>query len=303
LNREELLAVDDRSLNRMPVVPPSSDPDPSDDLRSALELATEAELRELTEILFRPKFNPIDYLSKLDPLDIQSLPHADWLDALEERFRFVAADGLTVLQQRSDALSYAEILVQVCRHLRLPYYSDMSAIELESEIFLHLLERAWAKMPAKDKSALTAEIQVVIASRDLARHLPETLRQDPLGLLLKGSGAVAVSALVRPVMLRLIAQQFALHFARYEVARQTIQRGGVASLNFLTLKTAQQGMASSLARYGAARSVFAFVGPVLWTWFFADLGWRSISTNYARVIPVVFALAQIRLTRLELAAV
>jgi uncharacterized protein YaaW (UPF0174 family) len=295
--------VDDRSLNRMPVAMPVSEPHPSDDdLRAALELATEEELRELTEILFRPKFNPIDYVNKLDPLDIQSLPPGAWLDALEDRFRFLAADGVTVLQRRSGELSYQDILVQVCRHLRLTYYSDMGAIELESEIFLHLLERAWKKMPAKDKNALNAEIQVVIASTDLARHVPESLRQDPLSLVLKGSSAIAVSAVVRPVILRLIAQQFALHVARYEVARQTLQRGGMASLNLLTLRTAQQGMTSSLARYGAARSVFAFVGPVLWTWFLADLGWRSISTNYGRVIPVVFALAQIRLTRLELAA-
>ncbi|MFM2431810.1 MAG: hypothetical protein RLZZ511_3023 [Cyanobacteriota bacterium] len=295
--------MDDRSLNRMPVAMPVSEPHPSDnDLRAALELATEEELRELTEILFRPKFNPIDYVNKLDPLDIQSLPPVAWLDALEDRFRFLAADGVTVLQRRSGELSYQDILVQVCRHLRLTYYSDMSAIELESEIFLHLLERAWKKMPAKDKNALNAEIQVVIASSDLARHVPESLRQDPLSLVLKGSSAIAVSAVVRPVILRLIAQQFALHVARYEVARQTLQRGGMASLNLLTLRTAQQGMTSSLARYGAARSVFAFVGPVLWTWFLADLGWRSISTNYGRVIPVVFALAQIRLTRLELAA-
>ena len=40
-----------------------------------------------------------------------------------------------------------------------------------------------------------------------------------------------------------------------------------------------------------------FLGPALWSWFLADLGWRAIATNYGRVIPVVFTLAQIRLTR------
>ena len=28
-----------------------------------------------------------------------------------------------------------------------------------------------------------------------------------------------------------------------------------------------------------------------------DLGWRAVASNYTRVIPVVFTLAQIRLTR------
>lgn len=58
-------------------------------------------------------------------------------------------------------------------------------------------------------------------------------------------------------------------------------------------------MALNAARYGAVRSVFAFVGPALWVWFFADLGWRSIATNYGRIVPIIFALAQIRLTRAE----
>jgi uncharacterized protein YaaW (UPF0174 family) len=31
----------------------------------------------------------------------------------------------------------------------------------------------------------------------------------------------------------------------------------------------------------------------------ADIGWKAIATNYTRVIPVIFALAQIRLTRSE----
>jgi uncharacterized protein YaaW (UPF0174 family) len=57
-------------------------------------------------------------------------------------------------------------------------------------------------------------------------------------------------------------------------------------------------MAINAARYGAARSLLAFVGPALWMWFFADLGWRTVATNYSRVIPVIFTLAQIRLTRM-----
>jgi uncharacterized protein YaaW (UPF0174 family) len=58
-------------------------------------------------------------------------------------------------------------------------------------------------------------------------------------------------------------------------------------------------MALTAARYGLVRGVFACVGPALWTWFLADLGWRAISVNYARIIPTIFALAQIRLTRMD----
>jgi uncharacterized protein YaaW (UPF0174 family) len=278
-----------------------------DELRLGLELATEEELRELTDILFRPKFNPLDYVNKLDPLDIQSLPYDEWLDSLEGRFRFLAADGMTILQRRSDRLSYRHILIQVCRHLRLPYYSDMATVELESEIFLHLLDRAWQKMSTQDQQSLNQKIQVVMGSSDLARRMPAALHEDPMGLVLKGSSAIALSSLVKPFVLQLIARQFAMHFAQAEVARSLLNQGTVVTLGQLqsrfALKMAQQGMATNVAMYGAARSVFAFIGPAMWTVFLADLGWRSISTNYARVIPTVFALAQIRLTRLEPAEV
>jgi uncharacterized protein YaaW (UPF0174 family) len=280
---------------------------PVDELRLGLELATEEELRELTDILFRPKFNPLDYVNKLDPLDIQSLPYDEWLDSLEDRFRFLAADGVTILQRRSDRLSYRHILIQVCRHLRLPYYSDMATVELESEIFLHLLDRAWQKMSRSDQQSLNQKIQVVMGSSDLARRIPAALHEDPMGLVLKGSSAIALSSLVKPFVLQLIARQFAMHFAQAEVARSLLTQGSLATLgqfqSRFALKMAQQGMATNVAMYGAARSVFAFIGPAMWTVFLADLGWRSISTNYARVIPTVFALAQIRLTRLEPAEV
>ncbi|NJL48809.1 MAG: hypothetical protein HC929_16690, partial [Leptolyngbyaceae cyanobacterium SM2_5_2] len=58
-----------------------------------------------------------------------------------------------------------------------------------------------------------------------------------------------------------------------------------------------RGLALNAARYGATRTVLSVLGPALWAWFLADLGWRAIATNYGRVIPVVFTLAQIRLNR------
>jgi hypothetical protein len=66
-----------------------------DELRTALELATEDELQDLTEILFRRKFNPLDYLQGLDPLHVQNRDRIQWLNTLEDRFRFLAADGFT----------------------------------------------------------------------------------------------------------------------------------------------------------------------------------------------------------------
>jgi len=273
-----------------------------DELRAGLELATEEELQVLTEILFRRKFNPLDYVYTPDPLDVQSCDRQIWLDALEDRFRFLAADGITVLRGQSDQVNYRQVLIQVCRYLKVPYRKDFSTMDLEAELFLNLLNRAWKKLPAAEQRALTGRIQRSL-SHQLAQQLPTPAQQDPLGLLLKGGGALAVSSVIRPWLLQHVAHQFALHAATYQVARQAIVRGGATVAaqiqSQVALQTAYRGMASNAARYGAVRSIFAFLGPAMWACFFADLGWRAIATNYGRVIPVVFTLAQIRLTRTE----
>ena len=67
--------------------------------------------------------------------------------------------------------------------------------------------------------------------------------------------------------------------------------------NLLALQAAKKGMAVNAARYGATRGIFSLLGPIVWSYFLADLGWKAIATNYSRVIPIVFTLAQIRLIR------
>ncbi len=116
---------------------------------------------------------------------------------------------------------------------------------------------------------------------------------------------VAVNSVIRPIILGQIAGQFALHFAKYQVAKEALIQGGATAAtqfqNHVAIRAANRGMAVTAAKYGLTRSVFSFLGPLLWTWLVADLGWRAISTNYARIIPTIFTLAQIRLTRSDLA--
>ncbi|MDA0267071.1 MAG: hypothetical protein O2890_05240 [Cyanobacteria bacterium] len=272
-----------------------------DELRLALELANGDELQSLSELLFRPKLNPLDHLRQLDPIEIQSLSRSVQLDKLESRLRYLAADGFTVLQGQSDRLSYRQILVQVCQHLRLPYSNDLSTMDLESEVFLHIMESAWKRLPAREKQALQRQVQQSIANSPQYQALPLSLQTNPMGLLAKGSSAVAVNAVLRPWLLHQIARQFAVQMARHQIAKQTLARGGLGAVaqihNRVTVAMTSRGMAINAARYGAVRGVFAVLGPALWTWFVADLGWRAIASNYGRVIPAVFALAQIRLTR------
>lgn len=272
-----------------------------DELRSALNLATEEELQALTELLFRPKFNPLDYLNRLDPLEVQSGSRQQWLDRLEQRFRFLAADGFTVLHGQSQAMTYRQALIQVCRYLRLPYTEAWPTEDLEAEVFLHLIESAWQKLPPGDRQQVQRDLQKTLAQSPQFQTLPKALQANPTGLLVKGGSALVVSSLLRPWLLHHLSRQVMLQVARYEVAKQALVRGGSTALaqiqSRVALGMASRGVAVNAARYGATRTLLAWLGPALWAWFFADLGWRTIATNYGRVIPVVFTLAQIRLSR------
>ncbi len=274
-----------------------------DELRSALELATEEELMQVTDILFRRKFNPLDYVQTPDPIEVQSRDRQAWLDAIEDRFRFLAADGMTVLRGRSHEFTYRQALIQVCHYLKIPYSKQLTTTDLEAEIFLNLMGRAWKRLPASEKKSLTTRVQRSLAQSNFSEPLPVHLQHDPMRILIKGGSALAVSSIIKPFLLQQMAQQFAIHFATYQVAKNTLVEGGAAAAaqfqNYLALQTARRGMALNAARYGATRSVFALLGPLLWGYFFADLGWRAIATNYGRIIPTIFALAQIRLTRAE----
>lgn len=274
-----------------------------DELRAALELATDEELQQLTELLFRPKFNPLDYVHTPQPIDIQSRDRQVWLDSLEQRFRYLAADGLTVLRGRTEQVTYRQALIQVCKYLKISYSNKLTTTDLEAEVFLHLLGRAWKRLPESEQQMLTVRLQRSLAKTNLSQPLPLSVQRDPIATLLKGGSALAVSSIIQPMLLQQLARQFALHFASYQAAKEVLIQGGAAAAtqlqSQLALQTARQSMAMSAARYGAVQGVFTLLGPVLWTWFFADLGWRAIATNYGRIIPTVFALAQIRLTRTE----
>ena len=255
----------------------------------------------MTELMFQPKFNPLDYLYTPQPVDVSSYDRTSQINLLEQRFRYLAADGLTVIQKQTHTVSYRHALLQVCRHLKIRRYRDLSVSELESEVFLVLLERTWKQLPASEKQTVDTQLLGAIAHTQEFHQLPTLLQQNPTALLAKGSSALALSTVIRPWLLRQIAKQFALHMAHYQVAKQALVKGGLSAAAQIqskaAAKVATRGMASASVRYGATRGLLSCLGPALWTWFLADLGWRAIATNHARVIPVIFTLAQIRLTR------
>lgn len=277
-----------------------------DEFRSGLELATLDELHGLTVCLFQRRFNPLDYVMGIDCTHV---PHNDrraWLDELDRRFRFLAADGLTVLKGTTRQLSYRQILLQVCRYFKLESQvnsgTSVSTIALEEEIFLHLLSAAYQKLPLKDQQSLEQYFRKSLTHLSVGpTFYLENSSRHSLRLLLKGGSAVMTSSVIRPLILRHVANNVAAQIVRYQMAKNAMSGGGKAALgmirNRVMLQTARRGVALNVASYGVIRGVFAVLGPAMWTWFFADLGWRIIATNYGRIIPVIFSLAQIRLLR------
>ncbi len=274
-----------------------------DELKTALQLATTKELEQITHILFERRFNPLDYWQTPHPLEIQSQNWHNWIDSVDKRFRYLAADGMTVLRGDSEQISYREILMQVCLYLKIPYSQEMKTTDIEAEIFLNLVGKAWHKLPKTEKKSLKAKINQSLTQSNPPEPLPVTLQNDPLKILLQGSSIVAISSILKPWLLKQIAKQFALHFAKYQVAKNALIKGGTATALTLQSKLVMQGakrsMAITAARYSAVRTVFSLIGPIMWSWFIADLGWKTISTNYSRIVPTIFTLAQIRLTRGE----
>ena len=267
-----------------------------DELRTALELATEEELQQITNILFCRRFNPLDYLRAPDAIAVQSQDWDSWLDSVEDRFRYLAADGVTVLKGQTEKVSYRQILVRVCHFLKVPYSQKMPTTEIEAEIYLHLVNKAWKRLPPSEQKSLSIQIQKALADSHTPQPLPVHLQHNPLDIVLKGSSVIAINSILKPILLKHIARQFALHFVRYQGAKTALVQGGTI-VNQIALQTAKQGMTRAAARYGAVRTVLSLVGPALWGWFIADLGWKAIATDYGRIIPTIFALAQIRLTR------
>lgn len=262
------------------------------ELRAALELATEEELIDLTEILFRKKFNPLDYLQGLDPDLVMDSDRTRWIDSLEERFRYLAADGLTVLRGKTQTISYRQVLIRVCRYLKLPFSPSLTTSDIEAEIFLGLMQRNWSQIPRRDQELLLKRLMRSLA-KDPSQPLPLSSSLDSLRLILEGGSAIAVSSVARALILKQVSQQIAFYWGTMQVA------GKAASFlpKQLVAQLSRRGVGAGLARYGMARSAFAALGCALWAGFFVDLGWRSISTNYGRIIPIIFTLAQIRLTR------
>ncbi|MFZ4557612.1 MAG: YaaW family protein [Pseudanabaena sp.] len=274
-----------------------------DELSDVLTLATDDELYQIADILFRRKFNPLDYFATPPIQELKGWDRDELIEAIAKRFRFLAADGFTVLRRKTSDVSYREVLERVCQHLKIKYSQSQTVEDIESELFLNLISNSWKKLSPQERSTIDESMQSALTESDLQKSLPLDAQRNPMSLLVKGGSAIAVSTVIRSAVLTALAKQMAWHFASYQVGYEVIKAGGTAiatRLNaYISTYLAKRGMAVAATQYTAARTVFSVITPALWGLFFADLGWRAIATNYGRIIPAIFIVAQIRLLRMS----
>ncbi|KAH6558150.1 hypothetical protein KP509_1Z076800 [Ceratopteris richardii] len=182
------------------------------DLRDVLELASDAELHELANILYGQ--------SLLSPL-LKSITRGDGshkkfdaaaegrealVDRLESRFLYLGADAKETLRGRRP--SYRDILLGVRARLDVHCSEKLSTEDLEVEIFLHLLQHNtregthWSS--SKHQFTGTAERVNPMGQYSKNWHVAFKLGGgELLKVLIKGGGVFSASLFQRMVARRL----------------------------------------------------------------------------------------------------
>lgn len=278
------------------------------ELRSVLELATDTELYELERILFGPSyFSPllksIPKRSHADKFmigeDLQE--RDDFIEALESRFLFLAADARSTL--RGWRPTYRNVLLSVREKLNIRCSRKLSTEDLEAEIFLHLLqeysshETETSPKTHSNQNSLEFgldqwKVQAIAAIKVGATEINE--------IFVKGGGVLTLVSMYRLLARKLTGKVF-LETANYQIKKEILKKGGqLAAANLesrVAFLAAKQGVAGAAARYLGFRSMMSLVGPMLWGTFLADIVIQMLGTDYARLLRAIYAIAQIRIIR------
>ncbi|CAM6110674.1 unnamed protein product [Calypogeia fissa] len=282
------------------------------ELHTVLELASDAELLDVSNILYgKSLLSPL--LKSFTPgdgsvADYDGQPPKNQADRdalmvrLESRFLFLAADAKAVLSGRRP--SYRNVLLQVRKKLQIPCPTDLSTEDIESEIFLHLLQQYSRRPTARPQASpqVLGPSSVGAKSRRRPVGLTSIMKlrgKELLSVVLKGGGAVTVSTLQRFVFRRL-SGKLLVETARYQLAKEALVKTGQMAAMLETrvaVLAAKQGLLGAAKRYITVRSAMSILGPMLWGTLLADMLISAVGTDYARVVRAIYAFAQIRLVR------
>ncbi|CAA0818106.1 Unknown protein [Striga hermonthica] len=284
------------------------------ELRSVLELATDSELYELERILFGPSyFSPLlKSILKSDDDDGMMIgedpnEREGFITRLESRFLFLAADARSTL--RGWRPSYRKVLLAVRKQLKIPCSKDLSAEDLEVEIFLHLLQEYSSEEPINFSSS-NGDSNNGDEPNDLELGLSlwKVQKLAALGIgatelrsiIMKGGGMLTLEKLFELVGGRLSTKMLS-EAAKYSMKKEAINKGGkLAAIHLesaMGLLATRQGLKAAATRYLGLRSVTQLLGPIMWGTLLADVVIQMLGTDYARILRAIYAFAQIRIYR------
>ncbi|XP_021725107.1 uncharacterized protein LOC110692420 isoform X2 [Chenopodium quinoa] len=248
-----------------PSIPRNSTGASDSELRAVLELATNSELLEIEKILFGPSYlSPLlKSLSngiELDRFMIEEdfEQREHFIEVLESRFLYLAADARSTL--RGWRPSYRNVLLDVRKELKIPCSKKLSTDDLEVEIFIHILGEC-----SRDWDTAAA---LKVGSAELC------------SVLLKGGQLISMLKLSELVTTRLSGKML------FEAAKHKLDS-----------KVVKKGLTGAASKYLGFHSLAAFIGPMVWGTFLADVVIQMLGTDYIRILQAIYALAQIRILR------
>ncbi|KMZ73837.1 hypothetical protein ZOSMA_13G00380 [Zostera marina] len=278
------------------------------DLRAVLELASDEELLEIEEILFgRSYFSPLlksftvksnmDYGIYMDHIEQRDY----FIDQLESRFLFLAADAHSTI--RGWRPSYRNILLRVRKKLHVPCSGKLSTVDLEVQIYLHLLKEYSRNNSFHFPWDSNGQDKLVVGLSSWKVHTFAALKSrenDVKQMVLKGSGIYTLRKMYQSVAMKL-SGKLMREAANYHIKHEIIKKGGqLAAISLdsrAALLAARSGYVCAVSRYFGFRSLIMLLGPVLWGTLLADVMKQMLGTDYARILRAIYAFTQIRLLR------
>ncbi|XP_010416153.1 PREDICTED: uncharacterized protein LOC104702042 isoform X2 [Camelina sativa] len=271
------------------------------ELRLVFELATDSELYELEKILFGPSyFSPLlksipnkgggDRLMIGQDIEVRD----DFIEALESRFLFLAADARSTL--RGWRPSYRNVLLAVRNNLNIPCSNQLPTEDLEAEIFLYLVDN-YSSEASGVFPGLWENSEVSEAKGSLELGLSKWKVELLAALQV---GATEVQSMILKLAKKLSGKVFT-EAANYQIRKEMLKKGGqLAAVNLesrAALLAAKHGFAGAASRYIGLKTAMQLLGPMMWGTLLADLVIQMLETDYARIIRAIYAFAQIRITR------
>lgn len=302
------------------------------DLQYVLELASDDELEELCDCLHEASvFSPVG--KSMYMMHDRRYGFCDEVSTrldmemyIESRFRFLAADALSVFTSSKETRAwptYRDILLDIKKRLGVPCSSVLATADLESEIFLHVLSQHAEYVGYSHDTSTAASIALDCVDTQHQDDTPTSVPQrkkaplhqlktavkatllspisigykDVVPAVAKVATTLAMTRVQLDVLGRVarVVVQRAIHHRA--VVSHALQNGSREFASRVAVETAKQRLIRAVTKYTALRQLFVCIGPLMWISTAWDLAKLSLGTDYARLTRTVFMMAQIRLVR------